>query len=722
MEELGREKKNKKQRKVGLLYDERMCKHHTPDGEFNPENPNRIRAIWNKLLDAGIPQRCVLVDAKEAEDKYRLSVHSQNHLKRIKTISSKKFNSPTARIAQKYDSIYFNEGSSEAACLAAGSVIELTKRVGKGELNSAVAIIRPPGHHAEQDEPMGFCLYNNLAIATSFLLNEKPELGIKKILIVDWDVHHGDGTQKMFYEDPRVLFFSVHRHDFGSSFPANDDGFYTMVGEGAGAGYNINVPWENDGCGDADYLAVWDHILLPVAKEFNPDIILISAGFDAAVHDPLGGCCVTPYGYSVMLKQLMSFSHGKIVLALEGGYNLESIANAMLACVEVLLEDKPLIGSLVADPLESTWRVIQVVRQELSAFWPALAKELPKKLINQITPAILHSSSDFDVGENEGPNVVSENFKEVHKVIEQLKVDEGQVWRSDLSNADILYATFGSNMSQQRFLRNLEGGQDVVAKIYLDNEIFPLLSDGQLVSDPAPATTSTTALAPKQEHVVPPSPQTTQSQPQPDWFSAQLTMFESRITSYIDGKVGKIMSRIDEVESRFNARFDEQKAIATTLIEKFNMVLATLVGQAQHDVIRDSFISTAGEILEKKDDRSAYETPPTIIYDDNVKMVEGDEVISVMLKNPAGEQTARARKRNHYYMSPHVNVPAKIGRWAKGKPVYNVLGWFDEAKYKDLIQWLNQSDVNVYIEGGTSDLKKNFFTDLLRKNGWLTSE
>ncbi|KAL5544611.1 hypothetical protein UlMin_008395, partial [Ulmus minor] len=359
MEELGREKKNKEQRKVGLLYDERMCKHHTPDGESHPENPNRIRAIWNKLLNVGIPQRCVLLDAKEAEDKFILSVHSQNHLKRIKSISSKKFNSGRARIARKYDSIYFNEGSSEAACLAAGSVIEVTKKVGKGELNSAVAIIRPPGHHAEQDEPMGFCLYNNVAIATSFLLNEKPELGIKKILIIDWDVHHGNGTQKMFYEDPRVLFFSVHRHEFGSFYPANDDGFYTMVGEGAGAGYNINVPWENDRCGDADYLAVWDHILLPVAKEFNPDIILISAGFDAAVHDPLGGCCVTPYGYSVMLKQLMSFAHGKIVLALEGGYNLESTANAMLACVEVLLEDKPLIGSLVADPFESTWRVIR---------------------------------------------------------------------------------------------------------------------------------------------------------------------------------------------------------------------------------------------------------------------------------------------------------------------------------------------------------------------------
>ncbi|EXB56058.1 hypothetical protein L484_001083 [Morus notabilis] len=286
------ESRRHEQRRVGLLYDQRMCKHHTPDGEYHPENPNRVRAIWKKLHSAGVPQRCVLLDAKEAEDKHILLVHSQDHVQLIKNISSKQFDSQRAKIASKYDSIYFNQGSSEAAYLAAGSVMEVTEKVAKGELDSAVAIVRPPGHHAERDEPMGFCLYNN------------PELGVKKILIVDWDVHHGNATQKMFWDDPHVLFFSVHRHEFGSFYPATDDGFYTMVGEGPGAGYNINVPWENAQCGDADYLAVWDHILVPVAKEFSPDIIIVSAGFDAAINDPLGGCRVTPYGYSVMLKKV----------------------------------------------------------------------------------------------------------------------------------------------------------------------------------------------------------------------------------------------------------------------------------------------------------------------------------------------------------------------------------------------------------------------------------
>ncbi|KAK2632058.1 hypothetical protein EUGRSUZ_L02064, partial [Eucalyptus grandis] len=270
---------SRSQRRVGILYDEKMCRHRTPDREPHPENPNRIKTIWNKLQDAGITERCEVLNANKAVDKYILAVHGKSYVDLIRTISSKQSNC-RRRIASKFNSIYLNKGSSEAAYLAAGSVIEVAKRVAKGELDSAFAIVRPPGHHAERDTAMGFCLYNNVAIAAKFLLNKK-ELGINKILIVDWDVHHGNGTQKTFSDDPRVLFFSVHRHDFGKFYPVSDEGDYTMIGEGPGAGYNINVPWENGRCGDADYLAVWDHILIPVAKQFNPDMILISAGFDA---------------------------------------------------------------------------------------------------------------------------------------------------------------------------------------------------------------------------------------------------------------------------------------------------------------------------------------------------------------------------------------------------------------------------------------------------------
>ncbi|TKY55034.1 Histone deacetylase 5 [Spatholobus suberectus] len=459
------------QRRVGLLYDERMCKHHITGDKYHDETPNRIRAIWNKLESAGIPGRCVILEAKEAEDKHILLVHSKNHVELIKNISSKRFDSQRHKIASKLNSIYFNEGSSEAAYFAAGSAVEVVKRVASRELDSAVAIIRPPGHHAEHNEAMGFCLFNNVAIAARYLLDERPELGVKKILIVDWDVHHGNGTQKMFWNDSRVLFFSVHRHDFGSFYPAKDDGFYTMIGEGAGAGYNINVPWENGRCGDADYFAVWDHILLPVAKEFNPDIIIVSAGFDAAVGDPLGGCRVTPFGYSVLLKKLMNFAEGRIVLILEGGYNLDSIAKSMHACVEVLLEDKPVIGSSEAYPFESTWRVIQAVCQKLSPFWPTLACELPQKLISQMAPPmplqhtlILSSEAEDNKGAPSSENL-GELLEDVIKPLSKLKVDTDEEtdvsssWRSELSNVYIWYASYGSNMWKARLYCYLAGGQ-----------------------------------------------------------------------------------------------------------------------------------------------------------------------------------------------------------------------------------------------------------------------
>ncbi|KAB2089759.1 hypothetical protein ES319_A03G082400v1 [Gossypium barbadense] len=464
----------KNERRVGLIYDQRMCKHRTPYGDDHPEKPDRITVIWNKLELAGIPQRCVILNAKDAKDEYICAVHSKNHVDLIRNISSKEY-SKRNRIASKLNSIYLNEGSSESAYLAAGSVIEVAEKVAKGELNSAFAIVRPPGHHAEYDEAMGFCLFNNIAIAASFLLDQRPELGINKILIVDWDVHHGNGTQKAFWSDPRVLFFSVHRHEFGSFYPANFDGFYTMVGEGPGAGYNINVPWENGRCGDADYLAVWDHVLVPVAKEFNPDIILVSAGFDAAVGDPLGGCRLTPHGYSVLLKKLMDFAQGRIVLALEGGYNLDSLANSALACMEVLLEDKPISELSEAYPFESTWRVIQAVRQVLSAYWPTLADKLPTKLTDQKAPPhILLSSSESDDEDDEASKIISKDLvqaiEDVVEPISKLKIEynhdevNSALWRSKLSKTDIWYASFGSNMWKSRFLCYIEGGQVIGMK------------------------------------------------------------------------------------------------------------------------------------------------------------------------------------------------------------------------------------------------------------------
>uniref|UniRef100_A0A0E0LN00 histone deacetylase n=1 Tax=Oryza punctata TaxID=4537 RepID=A0A0E0LN00_ORYPU len=461
--------------RVGLLYDERMCAHATPDGEEHPENPERLRAIWRKLSGDGVASRCMIMKAKEAEDKYIASVHSQSHIKLMKSISSKEFDSCRNKIARKFNSIYFNKGSSESAFLAAGSVIEVTEKVAAGELSSAIALVRPPGHHAEHNEAMGFCLFNNVAIAADYLLNERTDLGIKKILIVDWDVHHGNGTQKMFYSDPRVLFFSVHRFDYGSFYPAEGDASYCFIGEGDGKGYNINVPWEHGKCGDADYIAAWDHVLLPVAEAFNPDIVLVSAGFDAALGDPLGGCCITPKGYALLLTKLLGFSQGRIVMALEGGYNLRSIANSVSACAKVLLGDKFRFDTPDMQPFESSWRVIQALYSSGS---DSDVEDLPDAIASvnviQITDGIIseslsklnldedkietkttssnvtveHSSTDSAEPQNDGSATVSKGISSL-----------SFTWRSELSKVYVWYASFGSNMWTPRFLCYIQGGK-----------------------------------------------------------------------------------------------------------------------------------------------------------------------------------------------------------------------------------------------------------------------
>ncbi|XP_047329871.1 histone deacetylase 5 isoform X2 [Impatiens glandulifera] len=449
--------------RVGLIYDERMCSHFTTD-RTHPEKPNRIRAIWQELQSSGITNRCIFVSAKKAEDKHISPLHTKEHIDLVKNISSKR-RAQRESVANRLNSIYFNEGSSESAYLAAGSVIEVAEKVAKGELNSAFAIVRPPGHHAEKSEPMGFCLFNNVAIATKYLLDERPDLGIKKILIVDWDVHHGNGTQKMFWKDPRVLFFSVHRYDSGAFYPCSDDGSHLMIGEGPGEGYNINVPWENGRtfpCEDADYIAAWDHVLIPVAREFKPDIIMISAGFDAALGDPLGGCRVTPYGYSVLLKKLMEFADGKIVMALEGGYNFNSLAKSVKACVEVLLEDNHRVELLEDNPYDSTWEVIKQVREKLKSFWPVLAGKLPEvdNTTRRRNPPIIESSSSESEHDDTSWCLLT-TFEEIVRPLSELTVSDGKVnnWRTELSKVDIWYATYGSNMLMSRFLCYIQGGQ-----------------------------------------------------------------------------------------------------------------------------------------------------------------------------------------------------------------------------------------------------------------------
>ncbi|KAG0001274.1 Histone deacetylase 5 [Modicella reniformis] len=230
--------------------------------------------------------------------------------------------------------------SSTAAKVAAGSLINLVDQVVTGRCKNGFAIIRPPGHHAEEDEAMGFCFFNNVGVAVNLTLSKYP-LTIQKILIIDWDVHHGNGTQQIFYENPNVLYISLHRWDNGHFYPFT--GAPDECGEETGEGTNVNIAWSSYGrgqaMGDVEYIAAFWYVLLPIARQFQPDLVFVSAGFDAADGHAanIGGYTVSPQGFAILTRLVQTLAGGRVVLSLEGGYEFEPLALSATACLEELL-------------------------------------------------------------------------------------------------------------------------------------------------------------------------------------------------------------------------------------------------------------------------------------------------------------------------------------------------------------------------------------------------
>ncbi|XP_075349059.1 histone deacetylase 9 isoform X9 [Mycteria americana] len=256
---------------------------------------------------------------------------------------------PCGGLGVDSDTVWNELHSAGAARMAVGCVIELAARVASRELKNGFAVVRPPGHHAEESTAMGFCFFNSIAITAKYL---RDKLNIGKILIVDLDVHHGNGTQQAFYADPSILYVSLHRYDEGNFFPGS--GAPNEVGSGPGEGYNINIAWTgglDPPMGDVEYLTAFRTVIMPAANEFDPEIVLVSAGFDAVEgHDPpLGGYKVTAKCFGHLTKQLLKLADGRVVLALEGGHDLTAICDASEACINALLgnELEPLPEDIV---------------------------------------------------------------------------------------------------------------------------------------------------------------------------------------------------------------------------------------------------------------------------------------------------------------------------------------------------------------------------------------
>uniref|UniRef100_A0A6I8N9N3 Protein deacetylase HDAC6 n=1 Tax=Ornithorhynchus anatinus TaxID=9258 RepID=A0A6I8N9N3_ORNAN len=355
--------------RTGLVYDPTMMEHYNMWDSHHPELPQRISRIAQRHAELGLTQRCRALPARLASDQELLLCHSPEYVEQMRATSGLKPRE-LHREGERYNSIYIAPRSFHCAQLAAGSACSLVEAVLDGQVRNGVAIVRPPGHHAERDTACGFCFFNSVAVAARHAqqLAGRP----LRVLILDWDVHHGNGTQHMFEEDPSVLYVSLHRYDHGSFFPTSEDGDSSQTGRGRGEGFTLNVPWNGPRMGDPEYLTAFHRIIMPVAYEFNPELVLVSAGFDAARGDPLGGCQVTPEGYAHMTHLLMGLAGGRLVLVLEGGYNLSSISESMAMCTRTLLGDPPPVlpwlRPLHPGALESLAQVTRIHRK----YWQSL--------------------------------------------------------------------------------------------------------------------------------------------------------------------------------------------------------------------------------------------------------------------------------------------------------------------------------------------------------------
>jgi acetoin utilization deacetylase AcuC-like enzyme len=312
--------------KVGLLYDPLYLWHDTG---AHPENALRLTAIMHGLTEAGLTSQLVPLSARDASVEEIERVHDGHYVAYIHEMAENggAWADPDTYIAPR---------SYDAAVRAAGGAIAATDQVLDGEVESAFCLVRPPGHHAMPDHAMGFCLFNNIAIVARHVLAER---GLERIAIVDFDIHHGNGTQAAFYDDPKVLYFSTHQYPY---YPGT--GHLEEMGAGAGRGYNVNVPLPA-GCGDAEYRRVFAEALEPLLNRYRPQLILVSAGYDGHFDDPLASMTISVAGYGEMMsflkRKAAEMCGGKVVCLLEGGYHLLAEAWSVRTCLEVLLGETP---------------------------------------------------------------------------------------------------------------------------------------------------------------------------------------------------------------------------------------------------------------------------------------------------------------------------------------------------------------------------------------------
>lgn len=308
--------------RVGIVYDSIMETHVADDD--HPEKPERIKSIYNALKDNNLLEKLIEIPSKEITKSELELAHCSQYINKIILNLSRH----ESNIYFQSSDMYANKNTLKAAMIAAGSTLNLVKEILSDNLDSGFAIVRPPGHHATTGDCGGFCFFNNIGISAIYTAKTG-----KRVMIVDIDVHHGNGTQKIVRKNSElrnILFYSIHRYDDGN--------FYPGTGKSCDTERVVNIGF-NGSKGDSWYLDIFDNKLIPRAKKFAPDLILVSCGFDAGIGDTIGQCNVTPLGYYKMIDKLKKVCP-KIALVLEGGYNLQTISDSTVSCINCLLNFK----------------------------------------------------------------------------------------------------------------------------------------------------------------------------------------------------------------------------------------------------------------------------------------------------------------------------------------------------------------------------------------------
>jgi acetoin utilization deacetylase AcuC-like enzyme len=301
---------------VGFIYDDIFLKHETPD--WHPERKERLIQIINTLQKSGLWEKLIHIKPLRASHDNVALVHTPDYIKRIENFKKGYLDPDT----------YMSEDSLEAALYAAGSVIQAVEKCRKGEIQSAFCAVRPPGHHAESNRAMGFCIFNNIAVGARY----SQKIGYRKVFIIDFDVHHGNGTQHIFEADDTVFYFSTHQYPH---YPGTGGDSEKGIGKGKGYTYNVPMP---GGSGDKEYLNVYQNILPDLVKGFKPDIILVSSGYDIHKDDPLSDIRISDEGVMGIVRSTLSCSSNPFVFALEGGYNLYALGESVRITLEEMLK------------------------------------------------------------------------------------------------------------------------------------------------------------------------------------------------------------------------------------------------------------------------------------------------------------------------------------------------------------------------------------------------